>query len=138
MELVALLPMLVVIAFGVAQLLAAGVGRELASHAAENGAIALADGEDAEDAVLEALPGWARQRVRVTVRGREVRVRLTPPAVFPGIGEMLRSEVRADAGPAPGKSGAPAHVAPGALDATRFGAATEQGRDLPLPFPTKR
>ncbi|UTI65963.1 hypothetical protein NBH00_07070 [Paraconexibacter antarcticus] len=120
-ELVALLPLVVVVALAAAQLLAAGVARELAAHAAENGAIALADGEDAGDAVRTALPGWARGAVRVVVRGREVRVRLTPVTVFPGAGRALASEARADAGPAagagPGGARGPAPTALGAVSA---------------------
>jgi hypothetical protein len=131
-ELVALLPLLVVVALGVAQLLAAGVGRELAGHAAENGAIALADGEDATQAVRDALPGWAKSRVRVSVRGRQVRVRLTPVTVFPGAGEALRSEARADAGPSAGTddTGSKEEGA-AAAQAGAFGAAMQRGRDVP-------
>lgn len=131
-ELMALLPLLVVVALGVAQLLAAGVGRELAGHAAENGAIALADGEDVEDAVRDALPGWAKGRVQVTVRGRQVRVRLTPVTVFPGAGEALRSETLADAGPAAGADDGRARPAGSDAAASGFGAVTEPSRDDPV------
>jgi hypothetical protein len=128
-ELVALLPLLVVIALAAAQLLAAGVGRELAAHAAENGAIALGDGEDPRAAVRDALPGWARSRVRITVSGRRVRVRLVPITVFPGAGQALATEARADAGPEAG-SGAVA-APPSPSSAGRFGAVTEPSVDVP-------
>jgi hypothetical protein len=129
-ELMAVLPLLVVVVLGVAQLLAAGVGRELAGHAAENGAIALAGGQDAEVAVREALPGWAKARVTVTVHGRQVRVRLTPVTVFPGAGEALRSEARADAGPAAGRDDGAAPTTPAGVG-SGFGAVTEPSRDDP-------
>lgn len=133
-ELVALLPLVVTVVAGVAQLLAAGVGHELAAHAAENGAIALADGEDAAAAVREALPGWADARVVVRVHGREVRVRLTPVTVFPGAGRVLATEARADAGPsaapAPGDAAAAAAIA-GAGSAAALGAVAAPTRDDP-------
>lgn len=129
-ELVAMLPLLVAVVLSVAQLLAAGVAHELAGHAAENGAIALAEGEDAADAVREALPGWARDRVRVRVHGRRVQVHLTPVTPFPGVGEALAADSRADAGPA---TAGPAHGPAGgqAPSATEFGAPTEATRDDP-------
>jgi hypothetical protein len=135
-ELVALLPLLVVVTLAVAQLLAAGVGRELAAHAAENGAIALGDGEDPRAAVRDALPGWARSRVHITVSGRRVRVRLVPITVFPGAGRALVSEARADAGPEAGarSSAGPAPTAP----AARFGAVTEPSVDVPAGLEPRR
>ncbi len=122
-----MLPLLIAVVVAAAQLLAAGVAHELAGHAAENGAIALADGEDPADAVREALPGWARDRVRVRVRGRRVQVHLTPVTPFPGLGEALATESRADAGPAAGRPAA----APGPPSANEFGAPTEATRDDP-------
>lgn len=130
-ELIGMLPLLVIVALGVGQLLAAGAGRELAGHAAENGAIALGEGEDAEDAVRDALPGWAKHRVRVKVSGRRVQVRLTPVAVFPGIADDLSSEALADAGPEIGTKGAvtqpTAATAGGGL-----GAVSDPTRDEPV------
>lgn len=99
-ELVALVPVLMVLALGVAQLLAAGVARELAAHAAEGGAIALGNGEDPRAAVRDALPGWARDRVSVTVQGRRVAVAVRPVTVFPGAGAVLAAHALSDAGPA--------------------------------------
>jgi len=133
-ELVATLPLLVVVGLGVAQFLAAGVGRELAEHAAENGAIALGQGEDPEQAVRDALPGWAAERVHVTLRGRQVRVRLTPVTVFPGAGEVLATDAHADAGPdAPVSGTVPASaVAPPVAAGSVFGAVTEPTRDEPV------
>jgi hypothetical protein len=98
-EVVGMLPLLAVAGLAVLQLLAAGAAREYAGHAAEAGAVALADGRDARDAARSALPGWSRRRVEVHVNGRQVRVRLRPPAVIAGVGELLAAEAMADAGP---------------------------------------
>jgi hypothetical protein len=134
-ELVALLPLLVVVTVAVAQLLAAGVAHELAAHAAENGAIAVGEGEDPKQAVRDALPGWARQRVHVTIQGRQVRVRLTPVTVFPGAGKALVADARADAGPQVAARGAltaagSAAAQPAAVSAG-FGAVLQPSRDAP-------
>ena len=80
-ELLALLPLLVAVAVGAAQLLAVGYSSVLAGNAAEAGALALAGGRDARAAAHAALPGWQRARARVTVSGGEVRVKLQPPAL---------------------------------------------------------
>mgnify|MGYP001475885302 CR=1 FL=1 len=98
-ELVAVLPLLVLGALMVAQLLAAGRCRELAGHAAAAGATALLQDEDPVVAARRALPGWSRGRVHIVVRGRRVRVSLTPPSLVPGTARMLRTRVQADAGP---------------------------------------
>lgn len=99
-ELVALLPLVVAVALGVLQALAVGRAAELAGHAAHSGAIALAEGRDGAAAARAALPGWARTRVHVEVRGTRVRVRIVPPVLLPGAGEWLAATATADAGPA--------------------------------------
>jgi len=98
-ELVVLVPLLVAIVLTVAQLLAAGAASELAGHASQAGAVALLEGEDPEAAARDAVPRWSRKRMDITVRGRSVRVRLRPPSPIPGIGDLLTSTRRADAGP---------------------------------------
>lgn len=97
-ETVGLLPLLVAVALGVGHLMAAGVAHELADHAAEAGAVALLQGSDPEDAAREALPGWAKERVAVSVQGHRVRVRVVPPALIASVGEALDSTAQADAG----------------------------------------
>jgi hypothetical protein len=97
-ELVALLPLLVAVALGILQALSAGIAAELAGHAAESAAVALAQGRDGESAARAALPGWARSRLRVEVRGTRVRVRVTPPSLLPGVGARLAADATADAG----------------------------------------
>lgn len=94
-----MLPLLALAGLAVLQLLAAGAAREYAGHAAEAGAIALADGRDARAAARAALPGWSRRRLDVTVDGRQVRVRVRPPAIVRAVGDLLAAEASADAGP---------------------------------------
>lgn len=97
-EVVALAPLVVAVALGVLQALAAGLAAELADHAAESGAVALAEGRDGVSAARAAVPGWSHARVDVVVRGARVRVRLTPPALIPGIARQLAASATADAG----------------------------------------
>jgi uncharacterized protein (UPF0333 family) len=57
-ELAALLPLVLLVALVVAQLLAAGRCRELAGQAAAAGAAAVLQDEDPAVAARRALPGW--------------------------------------------------------------------------------
>ena len=98
LELLAVLPLLLVVAGGAGQALSAGLARELADHAAEAGAVALLQDGDPRDAVRRSVPGWARGRMAITVAGSEVRVRLRPPAIVPGLGDLLDAHARASAG----------------------------------------
>lgn len=98
-EVVALVPLLVAVVLAATQLLAAGMAREQAGTAAQAGAMALLQGDDPEDAVREAVPGWSRRRVAVRVRGRRVEVKLRPPSVLPRLADALTARVTADAGP---------------------------------------
>ena len=100
-ELVAILPLLVAVALGVGQLLAAGAAHELAGSAAESGAAAILQGLDPEKAATEALPGWSRSRVDIEVAGRRVRVHIRPVPLIPGLADLLASTATADAGPRP-------------------------------------
>lgn len=95
-----MLPIYVAVMLAVTHVLVAGVVRELAGHAAEAAAIAKLRGEDPTAAARAALPGWSRKEVTVKVDGRQVRVRVAPPAIVPGVGDALASTVSADAGPA--------------------------------------
>jgi hypothetical protein len=97
-ELVGLLPLLVSIVFAAAQLLAAGVARELADHAAQAGAMALLQGSgSAGDAAREALPGWARDRAHVRVQDRRVSVTLRPPSPLGPVADALTAHAVASA-----------------------------------------
>jgi len=97
-ELVAMLPVAVAVMLAALQLLAAGATRELAGHAAGAGAVALLQRADARDAARDAVPGWSRTRMAITVRGPAVIVRMRPPTLLPGLAALLESTVRADTG----------------------------------------
>jgi hypothetical protein len=97
-ELVALLPLVIAVALGILQALAAGVAFELAGHAAQSGAVAIAEGRDGVAAARAALPGWARSGVHVDIDGTQLRVRVAPPSLLPGMGERLMATATADAG----------------------------------------
>ena len=88
-ELVAIVTVLLAVALGAAQLLAASYADVLTGNAAEAVALAVAGGGDPEAAARAALPGWSRKRLEVAVRGGEVRVRLRPPALIPRLGGEL-------------------------------------------------
>jgi hypothetical protein len=79
-EVLAGIPALVLAGLIALQLLAAGYSLTLADGAAEAGAMAITVGRPAAPAVREALPGWARERVRVEVDGGRLTVRLRPPS----------------------------------------------------------
>ncbi|MEA2271448.1 MAG: hypothetical protein QOI98_156 [Solirubrobacteraceae bacterium] len=98
-ETVALLPLLAVVAFAAAQLLAAGIMGVLADHAAEAGAVAILEGGDPGAAAREALPGWSRGGMALSVSGRHVEVRLRPPSPIRALADLLAAEADADAGP---------------------------------------
>ncbi len=99
-ELVAALPALLLAGLLALQLLAAGYTLTLADGAAEAGALALASDRPAAAAVRDALPGWARDDVDVSVRGGSVTVRLRPPSPLPGIADHLSVTSHAAARPA--------------------------------------
>ena len=88
-ELVAALPALVLAAAIALQLLLVGYSLTIADGAAEAGALAGAAGRDAGDAARGALPGWARDRARVTAEGGMVRVELRPPAPMAALADAL-------------------------------------------------
>jgi hypothetical protein len=98
-ELVAILPLALLIALTIAQLLAAGSARELAGNAAEAGAAALLQGTDPEEAARAALPGWSRGRATVRVNDHRVDVHLRPRTVIPLLANRLEAHATADAGP---------------------------------------
>ena len=109
-ELVALLPLVAVVALGVAQLLAVLAAYEQAGGAAEAGAIALVRGEDAREAARAALPRISRGRVTIDVSERKVRVRVVPRMALFGLREKLTAGATAHAGTAAGGGEPPAHV----------------------------
>lgn len=88
-ELVAALPALLLAALLTLQLLATGYTLTLADGAAEAGALALASGGGAREAVRGALPDWAEDDVDVSIEGGRVTVRLLPPSALPTLAERL-------------------------------------------------
>ena len=88
-EAVAAIPLLLLAGTIALQLLLAGYAVALADGAAEAGALALAAGRPAETAARDALPGWAEEKVEVTVHGGEVAVRLRVPSPLPGPARAL-------------------------------------------------
>lgn len=98
-ELVALIPLLIVVGLACAQLLMAGAARELAGNAAEAGAVAMLQGGDAEQAARDAVPGWSRSRLDVDVRGAAVRVALRPAPLVPPLADALVARAIAYGGP---------------------------------------
>jgi hypothetical protein len=94
-ELVSAVPAMLLLALALFQLLAVGYAHVLAGEAAEAGALAVAGGGDARAAARNAVPGWSRARMTVSVAGDEVKVRMEPPSPLPGVGTRL--EARASA-----------------------------------------
>jgi hypothetical protein len=89
-ELVAAVPALLLLALAVFQLLAVGYAAVLAGDAAEAGALARAGGGDAASAARNAVPGWSRARMTVSVGDDEVRVRMRPPSPLDAIADRLQ------------------------------------------------
>jgi len=98
-ELLGILPLALLIALAIAQLLAAGSARELAGNAAEAGAAALLQGTDPTEAARDALPGWSRDRATIHVSGHRVEIHLRPHTVIPLLANHLEAHASADAGP---------------------------------------
>jgi hypothetical protein len=98
-EFVGILPVAVLVALAIGQLLAAGAARELAGNAAGAGAAAILQGTDPKTAARDALPGWSDGHVDIRVEERRVRVRLRPVTIIPGLAGRLAATVVADAGP---------------------------------------
>ncbi|MFL5871186.1 MAG: hypothetical protein ACJ75R_08890 [Solirubrobacterales bacterium] len=88
-ELLAGLPALALAGLICLQLLVTGYSASLADGAAESGALALAAGREPEDAIHDALPGWADDRVDVDVTGSRLTVGLRPPAPLEAVATAL-------------------------------------------------
>jgi hypothetical protein len=88
-ELLAALPALALAAALALQLLLVGYSLTIADGAAEAGALAGASGRDSQSAARAALPGWARERSRVSADGGKVTVELRPPAPLAEVADAL-------------------------------------------------
>ncbi len=98
-ELVAALPAILLAGLIALQLLVVGYAVSVADGAAEAGALALANGRPATDAVHDALPEWAEPRAEISVSGARVTVRLRPPSPLAAIAARLAVTSRAAARP---------------------------------------
>ena len=89
LELLAALPALLLAGLLCLQLLAAGYALTLADGAAEAGALAGAAGRPAADAARQALPAWARDHSRISVRGGRVGVEIQTPSPLEALARRL-------------------------------------------------
>ena len=96
-ELVAFLPLVLLIALAVFCFAAAQAAREEAGAAAEAAALALLQGHDAREAARAALPPASRARARISVTGESIRVHLRPR--LPLLADRLAATEEAHAGP---------------------------------------
>ena len=98
-ELVAFLPLLLVVALTAAALLAGYAAAEQAGQAAQAGAMALLQDRDPREAARRALPDGAR--ATVDVEGRRVTVTVRPRLPVGPVAAAMTARVTADAGPEP-------------------------------------
>jgi Flp pilus assembly protein TadG len=98
-ELVALLPLLLIVALAAAGLLASQAAGEQAGQAAEAGAVALLQGHDPRAAARRALPAPNRADAEIEVESRRVTVRVRPNLPLAALERPLTAEAVADAGP---------------------------------------
>ena len=84
-ELIAVIPLLLALLLGIAQLSVAGYALWTAGDAARAGARAAVVGGDPEDAVRSALPGWLEHDAEISAGAGPVEVELHAPAVLPGV-----------------------------------------------------
>ena len=99
-ELLAAVPLVLLVVLAAAQVFAALACRGYAAHGAQAGAVALIQDADPVRAARSALPGWSTSSVSVAPSGRKVVVRVRPPVVLPGVEGLITAEATADAGPA--------------------------------------
>jgi hypothetical protein len=98
-ELVALVPLALILALAAAALLAGNSAREQAGSAAQAGAMAMLQGGDPRESARRALPAGARRRAAIEIHGRRVTVRVRPR--LPLVARAMTAEVSAHAGPEP-------------------------------------
>jgi hypothetical protein len=100
-ELVAFLPIVLLVGLGVLAVLAGRAATGEAGASAQAGAMALIQGADAEQAARAALPGRVRRRARIRVQGRRVTVTVRAAFQLPFAGRALAATASAVAGPEP-------------------------------------
>ena len=94
-ELVAGAALTFLVALLIFQVLAAGYAAVMADHAAEAGALALANGRPAGDAARSSVPAWPDGATRVRIEGDAVEVTLVPPSPLPFLRGRLAATGRA-------------------------------------------
>jgi hypothetical protein len=100
-ELVALLPLVMLIGLGVLTLLIARSAEDDAASAAQAGAMAMLQAGDPAEAARTALPAGARARASVRVVGRTVTVVVRPRTPMSFLRNLLVASASAHAGPEP-------------------------------------
>ena len=100
-ELVALLPLVLAVALTAATVLAGQAASEQAGQAAEAGAIALIQGNDARAAARSAIPDSTRGRTDIEVDGSRVTVTLRARLPLGFLATVLEATSTADAGREP-------------------------------------
>jgi hypothetical protein len=98
-ELVALLPLALLVGLAVLTLLASRAASGQASAAAQAGAMALLQGGDPHEAARAAVPRESRPRATIAVRGRRVTVTVEPATRVGFLADALAATATADAGP---------------------------------------
>ena len=98
-ELIALLPLTVILTLGLLTFLAADRAHERAAEAAQAGARALLNDRDAQEAACTALGRSPRCSGGVRVSGRAVTVRVRPKGPFARLNRSLEAVETAKAGP---------------------------------------
>lgn len=101
-ELLAIVPLLMLVSLLGFCLLAAGRARELAAHAAAAGAMAVLQDGEPDDAARAALPRSSADIARIHVRGGTVTVTVRPRLPLPVIDRLVTVTQSSHAG-------APAH-----------------------------
>jgi hypothetical protein len=97
-EVVAVLPLVLLLGVAMMAMLAGRSASEAAAAAAHAGAMALIQGDDAKAAARAAIPG---REASIDVRSRRVRVVVRPPLRLPFAPDLLTGRAAADAGPEP-------------------------------------
>ena len=89
LELIAAVPAILLVGLLCLQLLATGYSASVADGAAEAGAIALAAGLPADEAIGAALPEWAQDRSDIEREGGRLTVTVLPPSPLPPLAHAL-------------------------------------------------
>lgn len=98
-EALGMLPAILFVILAAVQGLAYGSARESARAAAHAGALAIAQEREPVAAARATLRGISRDRTKISVRGREVSVRVRPAGLLPSAARIAVAEATASAGP---------------------------------------